>query len=105
MRAHVIWPIALVLAAGVVALGLGSAAGQRPGAALPGYFVSPYRFVVAYGAVDRVIVLDSATGQVYKAMERDFKPMSELPKVGGEPALEFPGKDAKKGSGKGNKHN
>jgi hypothetical protein len=39
------------------------------------------RFTVAHASADAVLVLDTATGKVYKAGKDDFKKMSELPKI------------------------
>ena len=80
MNPRSVWLFVCILALGVVAFGLGHSAAQKPAdpAATPVYYG---RFTVAYGSAERVILLDTATGQVYKAIERDFKAMADLPKA------------------------
>lgn len=39
------------------------------------------RFVVAHATAERVLILDSTTGQIYVAEEKDFKKLAELPKL------------------------
>jgi hypothetical protein len=58
------------------------------------------RFTVAHASADAVLVLDTATGKVYKAGKDDFKKMSELPKIeeGVRPA--FPKEREKKDGGR-----
>jgi hypothetical protein len=51
------------------------------------------RFVVAHSSPERIVILDTATGQVYVATERDFKKMSEMPKVGGDRLIRPPFRD------------
>src|SRR4051794_18584538 len=41
----------------------------------------PGRFICAYGAAERVLVLDTATGQVYGIYPKDFKTAEDLAKV------------------------
>src|SRR4051794_37139296 len=41
----------------------------------------PGRFICAYGSAERVLVLDTATGQVYAVNPKDFKSAEELAKL------------------------
>ena len=82
MKHRVVWPIAGVLGLAVLVVGITKLSAQRPPINLPGLAPPVGRFVVAHATAARVIILDSATGQVYVAEEKDFKPVSALPKVG-----------------------
>jgi hypothetical protein len=81
MNHRVVWPIAGVLGLAVLVVGITNLSAQRP-VNVPGTAPPAGRFVVADAGEDAVLILDSATGQVYRAQEKDFKKMSELPKVG-----------------------
>jgi hypothetical protein len=102
MNQRIVWPLAFVAGAGLLAFGLASTFAQRPPEAPP---VSPVfygRFIVAHAAAERVLVLDSATGQVYKFLEKDFRRPADLPKVdaGFRPRLYDPEKERKVEKGK-----
>lgn len=83
MKQRVVWPIAAVVALGVVVLGVSSLAAQREGdrERRPGVIMAaPGRFVVAHALAERIVILDTATGQLYVATERDMKRHSEMPR-------------------------
>jgi hypothetical protein len=81
MNRRIVWPVAGVLGLAVLVLSISGLPAQRP-INMPTPGLHSGRFVVAHATPTRVIILDSATGQVYAAGERDFKPMSELPRPG-----------------------
>lgn len=89
MKHRIFWPIigGLGLVLLILVFNPGSAQrppdddprpGPPPGGPHPG------RYVVAHATADRVVILDTATGQVYVARERDFKSMADLPRGGSE---------------------
>ena len=92
MRHRIIWPVVAVLALGGLFLIIRQSTAQRPEreappGGMPGRpFGMPGRFVVANAHLDQgrwqVLILDTATGQVYRAKDEDFKKMSELPHMG-----------------------
>jgi hypothetical protein len=91
MNQRVVWPIAGVLGLAVLVVGITQLSAQRPPVNLRGTGPPTGRFVVADAGDDYVLILDSATGQVYRADEKDFNKMSALPKVGErlrQPALD-----------------
>jgi len=89
MSSRTTWTIfAAVVLAGLI-VGLAQLVAQprppldRPGVNMP--FAPAGRFVVA-SVQDRtgnIIILDTATGDLYKATPEDFKKFSDRPKVGG----------------------
>lgn len=90
MNPRIAWPVAALVGLGLLILGLSSTSAQRGGGG--GGDMQPFRggpgpmmgrFVVAYASADRVVIVDSMTGHVYKATERDFRPISSLPNVEG----------------------
>lgn len=101
MKQRIVWGLVTVAAVAVVVLVLAPSNAQRPGGGggFGGGFgmMGPMggRFTVAHASADAVLILDTATGQVYKAGAKDFKKMSELPKMGegGMPFGKFEKKD------------
>jgi hypothetical protein len=92
MKQTVVWPIAAVVALGVVVLGIATVEAQRDGDRGRGGMDHPAhaphsgRFVVAHALAERIVILDTATGQLYVAGEKDMKKFSEMPKIGdGQP--------------------
>ncbi|MBY0231497.1 MAG: hypothetical protein K2W96_19605, partial [Gemmataceae bacterium] len=96
MKNRFLWPTVGAAALAGLIFAMTYANAQRPGLGGGGGFggfMMPGRFVVAHATEKFVLVMDTATGQVYKVS--DFK--SELPRVGGDmpfPA-DGPGFDAK----------
>lgn len=94
MKQTVVWPIAAVVALGVVVLGITTVEAQRDGDRgrpmdRPAPAPRAGRFVVAHALAERIVILDTATGQLYVAGERDMKKFSELPSIGdGRPAFD-----------------
>src|SRR5262245_57655114 len=82
MNARVLWPIAFVLALGILVFSHGGTPAQPPMEPM-GSPMMYGRFVVAHSTADRVLVLDSMTGHVYVHREKDFKKPDELPKLDG----------------------
>src|SRR5262249_56312639 len=83
VQSRIIWPVAGIIALVVVVLAVSLSGAQRPERpVLPGMggmLPMQGRFVVAHASATQVLILDTTTGKVYKAGEKDFKPMSELP--------------------------
>jgi hypothetical protein len=85
VKHRIFWPIVGGLGLALLILVLNSGSAQRPPddeprpAGPPPGGPMPSRFVVAHATADRVVILDTVTGQVYVARERDFKSMDELP--------------------------
>lgn len=86
MQSRWLWPI--VGAAAVVVVVASYSGAQRPerpdGPPMGGPFgpgPAAGRYVVAHGSATQVLILDTATGRVYKVTEKEFKPSSELPRV------------------------
>jgi hypothetical protein len=82
---RIVWSVAGVVAAlGLLVFGISTLSAQRPPAyGFPMMGVPQVgRFTVAHATATKVIILDTMTGQVYKAEEGDFKKASSLPKVG-----------------------
>jgi hypothetical protein len=76
----------------VLLFSIGVVPAQRPPIPMmPGFPPQPGRFVVAHATDKRIVVLDTATGRLYKAGEDDLKKMSDLPKLEGGFAPPFPG--------------
>ena len=91
MRHRIIWPVVAALALGVVVLVISQSTAQRAGGGMPGMPGMPGRFVVAHASANQVLILDTATGQVYRAKEDEFKKLSELPRGGHD--VEPPARD------------
>jgi len=74
-----------VLGLGLLVLGFTRSSAQPPMGGFGGGFgfTQTGRFTVAHAMPSQVLILDTATGQVYQAKSGDFKKMSELPRVGG----------------------
>jgi hypothetical protein len=86
MKHRVVWPIVALLAIGLVVLSINSVSAQRDGdrgRPMERMGSAPHagRFVVAHALAERIVILDTATGQLYVAGEKDMKKVSELPKV------------------------
>lgn len=81
MKNRIVWPIVGVLGVGMLAVLLSSVRAQRPPMGFGGP-PQPGRFVVAHASAERIVILDSATGQLYVGSEKDFKKLSELPRQG-----------------------
>jgi hypothetical protein len=83
MKPRFMWPGAAVVALGIVVLGIATVEAQRGGFDRPAPAPVPHagRFVVAHALAERIVILDTATGQLYVAGEKDMKKFSELPKV------------------------
>ena len=73
---------------GLVLTNVSAQPAARPPVIGPG--MQAGRFVVAHSTPERIVILDTATGQVYVATERDFKKMSEMPKVGSDRLIRPP---------------
>jgi hypothetical protein len=89
---RIVWPITALLGVIVLAIGINNVVGQRP-PGLGGY--SPYpppvgRFVVAHANENRIIILDTGTGKLYKATENDFGKMSDLPRFATPTPMTYP---------------
>jgi hypothetical protein len=89
---RIVWPIAALLGLIVLVVGISNVPAQRfgGGAMYSPYPPQPGRFAVAHATATRVIILDTATGKLYRATEDDFSKMSDLPKFGMPPGP-FPG--------------
>ena len=94
MKRRILWPVVAVL---VVLVALAFLASPGSAQRDPGPFgvLGPRvgRFTVAHASADAVLVLDTATGKVYKAGKDDFKKMSELPKIEEAPRRPFGDKE------------
>jgi hypothetical protein len=85
MNHRIVWPVVLVLAVGVAAVTISASNAQREGdrgrpmdRLAP---AQPGRFVVAkVFDPNSVLLLDTATGQIYELERSDFKKASSLPK-------------------------
>jgi Cys-tRNA synthase (O-phospho-L-seryl-tRNA:Cys-tRNA synthase) len=91
MKPTVVWPIAAVVALGIVVLGIATVEAQRAEGDRAAFVPAPHagRFVVAHALAERIVILDTATGQLYVAGEKDMKKFSEMPKVGdGHPTID-----------------
>ena len=110
MRHRIFWPLVACLGLGGLTLVISQSTAKRaPGGAggpggpagMPGGMPGmPGRFVVANASATQVLILDTATGQVYRAKEEDFKKMSDLPVMGGghAPADNPRGRDGRGGA-------
>ncbi len=90
MDRRFLWPAIGAVALVVLALSIGSTPAQ-PGGMFGG--PRPGRFVVAHASATQVLILDTATGNIYKAGEKDFKAFAEIAKAvegGGFPGGPFP---------------
>jgi hypothetical protein len=89
MNPRIVWSIAALIALAVLVASFTSLPAQRepgPGQFMRGGPVSvPGRFAVAHAKDKQVLVLDTFTGQVYRAEPEDFKKMSQLPRFDGPP--------------------
>jgi hypothetical protein len=77
----------ILLLAGVVLFGallIGTAwvSAQRPGGGAMAFFPGPSvgRYVVAHSSAKQIVILDTATGDLYKATPDDYKSLKERPK-------------------------
>src|SRR5262245_23159840 len=96
MSHRVLWPLGGLLTLLVLVASFNQAPAQpRPALPLIGGQVG--RFVVAHASEKQIIILDTTTGKLYKATEKDFEKYSELPKTAPlEIPLPFLDKDKKK---------
>ncbi|MGL4551088.1 MAG: hypothetical protein ACRC33_07865 [Gemmataceae bacterium] len=76
--------LGLAAAAGVL-VWVSSSSAQRDGG-MPGRMGPPGRFICAFGSPAQVVVLDTATGQVYAINQRDFKSADDLARMRDVPA-------------------
>jgi hypothetical protein len=84
MRRSIAWPIAGVVALAIVVYGITAVNAQRD-PPREGFGRMPPqvgRFAVAHAGPERIVILDTATGQLYAGYPKDLKALSELPKVG-----------------------
>lgn len=97
MKSNFVWPIAGVLGLGILVFGLSLAPAQRD-RPMEGFrpMLQPGRFTVAHSHPERILILDTATGQVYAVNEKEFKKSSDLPKVGEMPRPRFFERDREK---------
>jgi hypothetical protein len=79
MNHRIVWPIAGLLGVAILALSIRFLPAQGP---MPYMMGQVGRFVVAHATEKQIVILDTSTGQLYKASSDDFKKFSELPKVG-----------------------
>src|SRR5437879_314873 len=85
MKNHSVWAIVVLVAlvAGALVATQLSAQRPQPGPGIAPYMpVQPGRFVVVKVDGKNIILLDSATGDLYKAGEDDIKKYSARPKIG-----------------------
>jgi hypothetical protein len=103
MRHRIVWPVVATLALGSLILvisqstaqwGAGGFGGNLPGTpGTPGMPGTQLRFIVANASSSQVLILDTATGLVYRAKEDDFKKLSDLPHLGGGRGVQPPARD------------
>ena len=95
MTHRIVWPITVLFGLLLLAVGIGSVPAQRqPGAPFWGGMPpQPRRFAVAHATATKVIILDTATGKLYRGNEDDFLKLSESPKVGVAMPTPFPRTD------------
>ena len=97
MSHRILWPLVACLGLGGLILVISQSTAQRPGSGMPGMPGGmpgmPGRFVVANASSSQVLILDTATGQVYRALEKDIKKLSELPHMGGGGDARPPARD------------
>jgi hypothetical protein len=81
---RIVWPITVLVGLVILVVGISSMSAQRPqpGGSFINLPPQTGRFVVAHASADKVLVLDSVTGKIYRVTESDFKKASEMPKVG-----------------------
>lgn len=106
MKHRIVWPIVGVLGLLALLIAFNTTSAQpKPGMTWvpPGIAPPSGRFTVAYHSEKTIVVLDTATGKLYKATDKDFLPLSKLPKLEGGmvpmpavPPLLDPKKDEKK---------
>jgi hypothetical protein len=94
MSHRFVWSVVAALSLGGLIAFISQSSAQRAGggraggAAEPGMpgmagpHGMPGRYVVANASPSQVLILDTATGQVYRAGEKDFKSVSDLPGMG-----------------------
>jgi len=94
-----VWALAAVAALALLVAGISQVPAQRPniGGGGAGIMIGPPgpmpgRFVVARVAGESIILLDTATGELYRADSKDVKAFSEKPKVEAPPRF-FPGRE------------
>jgi len=96
MSHRFLWPVGGVLALLVLAVSFNSTPAQRT-PAIPIFGGQVGRFTVAHAGEKQIIILDTTSGKLYKATEKDFQKYSELPKTEGlEIPLPFLDKDKRK---------
>ena len=97
MSHRILWPLVACLGLGGLILVISQSTAQRPGSGMPGMPGGmpgmPGRFVVANASSSQVLILDTATGRVYRAKDDDFEKMSELPRIGGGADARPPARD------------
>jgi hypothetical protein len=98
MYHRIVWPIAGLLGVAILALSIRTLPGQGPGP-MPYMMGQVGRFVVAHATEKQIVILDTSTGQLYKASSDDFKKFSELPKTGTGVYPAYPSKDKEKDKG------
>ncbi len=83
MNPRIVWPITALLGLAVVVLGWSHLSAQRLPERPLAFMAGPQvgRFVVAHALAERIVILDTATGQLYVAGERDMKRFTELPRL------------------------
>jgi hypothetical protein len=87
---RIVWPITVLLGLIILAIGISNAPAQRrPDTPV---YIPPMsgRFAVAHATATTFIILDTATGKLYKAGEADLLKASEMPKVGMIVPMPFP---------------
>ena len=94
MSHRILWPVVAALGLGGLILVISQSTAQRPGGGGGGAPGMPGRFVVAHASAHQVLVLDTATGQVYRVPSDDFKKLSDLPRM--EPGENFSDEKAAK---------
>lgn len=93
MSNRVFWPIAGVFALAFMALVVSSQSSaqrrpqpedrdERPQPVVRPGFMAAGRFVVAHATEKQIVILDTATGQLYKATDKDIKAYKDLPRPG-----------------------
>jgi len=108
MDRRILWPAVGVVA--VVALWWATPSTPAQPGGPWGRFQPTGRFVVAHASATQVLILDTTTGTIFKAGEKDFKAFADLAKMmeeggGGPPPFPkdggFGGKDGPFGKDKG----
>jgi hypothetical protein len=96
MKHRIVWPLAALLGLVILAIWISNIPAQpgRPPAGMPGFAGMPGRFAVAHANDKQIIILDTATGKLYRATDKDILKYSELPKTGGMGGPGFPDKES-----------